>query len=393
MYSSNLYFTNCLISVIPTAIVENHRCLQIKMAHGGGDGAPIPIVHDSLTFENRQTMRIKEMEKRMEDELKKKRQTWEKEVERMRCEFLNLYPSDKRWGSDELLDDPLVSKRRGSTDVLDPKKMRTLFLEYPDAGRRYKIRFNVQNFDTKNVSVSTDGDRIIVRATKMEEDESGNQVEAEYNRKIEKPKEVDATKLKSFLTSDGILIVEAPLPPHTLNLRKLSHSPSHSSQGSHASGTSCASSSRSRSPSNSPRTPQEPKFGVPSFYDEESGRRRMSLLVNIGQYFKPKDITVQALHSNRLQVRAKHEERTSERFNKHKFHKEFELPEKIETYSLRAGVTTEGKLVIGALGKGHGTGLTKQAAGESVANDINSRATSPCNILDLAQFPPVAPPI
>ena len=45
---------------------------------------------------------------------------------------------------------------------------------------------------------------------------------AEFVRKVEKPKEVDHTKLKSTLTTDGILVVEAPLPPATLNLRKAS---------------------------------------------------------------------------------------------------------------------------------------------------------------------------
>jgi len=33
-------------------------------------------------------------------------------------------------------------------------------------------------------------------------------------RKIEKPKEVDPTKLKSTLTTDGILVVEASRPPY-----------------------------------------------------------------------------------------------------------------------------------------------------------------------------------
>jgi len=43
-----------------------------------------------------------------------------------------------------------------------------------------------------------------------------------YPCKIEKPKEVDHTKLKSTLTTDGVLVVEASMPPATLNLRKSS---------------------------------------------------------------------------------------------------------------------------------------------------------------------------
>lgn len=360
--------------------LEDEQRRSWKMATGGDNGLPVPMVHDTLTFQGRQAMRLKEMEKRIEEEVRKKKKDWEREVEKMREEFLHLYPSERQWGSEELLNDPLVCKRRGSTDILDAKKMKTLFLEYPDTGRRYKIRFDVSGFDPKNVKVSTDGERIVVKATRMEDiDGSGKKSLREYNRKIERPKEVDSSKLKSFLTCDGVLIVEAPLPPRSLSLRKLSHSPSHSSQGSHAS-------SRSRSPSNSPRTPSSmPKVGVPTFQDI-NGERRLCLILEIGNTFKPKDITVQIIKENRIQVKAKHEERTSERLSKSKFFKEFELTEKIEPFSVRGGLTDVGKLMIGAMAKGHFQG-TKKDAGETVALDINDKST-PCNVLDLASFPP-----
>jgi HSP20 family molecular chaperone IbpA len=145
-----------------------------------------------------------------------------------REEFLELYPADKIWGSEEMLNDPLVARRCGSTDILDAKKMRTLFMDYPDSGRRYKIRFNVAGCDPKSVRVSTDGDRIVVRATKYassEDSASCGDLTAvtgrEYCRKIQKPKDVDHTKFKAYLTADSVLVVEAPVPP-SLNLRKVS---------------------------------------------------------------------------------------------------------------------------------------------------------------------------
>ena len=137
-----------------------------------------------------------------------------------REEFLQLYPVDKVWGSDEMLNDPLVARRCGSTDILDSKKMRTLFMDYPDAARRYKLRFNVAGCDPKSVRVSTDGDRIVVRATRYVED--GSSDGREYCRKIQKPKDVDHTKFKAYLSSDSVLVVEAPVPPSSLNLRKVS---------------------------------------------------------------------------------------------------------------------------------------------------------------------------
>jgi hypothetical protein len=76
------------------------------------------------------------------------------------------------------------------------------------------------------------------------------EVEREYERKIEKPKEVDAAKLKSYLTTDGILIVEAPVPPKSLNLRKTNHSggsPQRSTSGTSAAAVAVAASAGANS--------------------------------------------------------------------------------------------------------------------------------------------------
>jgi len=59
------------------------------------------------------------------------------------------------------------------------------------AGRRYKLRFNVSGFDAERLRIVTDGERIIVRGTKLEESQHGVTSEREYEKKIEKPKEVN----------------------------------------------------------------------------------------------------------------------------------------------------------------------------------------------------------
>ena len=341
----------------------------------------VPMIkRDDLTFSELQKRRLKDMEKKMEDEMRRKKKEWEREVEKMRDEFLKLYPSDKEWGSEELISDPLVYRRKGSIDVLDKRKMKTLFMEYPDSGRRYKIRFDVSDYEPESVEVTADSDIIKVTAIRcMEVD--GKTVRKEYSRKLERPSKVDPEKLKSYLTKDGILIVEAPLPPHSLNLRKASASPSHSSIS--------TSSTRSRSPSNSPHTPSGiPKIGIPIFTGK-NGERRMHLILDIGKVFGPKDTSVHALKENRIIIKAKHEERTSERFSKNKYSKEFELSEKIDPYTLRAGLTDDGKLIIGALGK-HTDAAQKAAFTKDVVEEIAAKAT-PCNVLALASFPPVTP--
>jgi len=63
---------------------------------------------------------------------------------------------------------------------------------------------------------------------------------------------------------------------------------------------------------------------------------------------------MQVVKENRIQIRAKNYEKTTERQSKNKFTKDYELGEKIETFSLQGGMTAEGKLIISAYAKGHG---------------------------------------
>jgi len=63
---------------------------------------------------------------------------------------------------------------------------------------------------------------------------------------------------------------------------------------------------------------------------------------------------VQVIKENRIQIYAKNYEKTKERQSKNKFIKDYELGEKIETFSLQGGLTAEGKLIISAYAKGHG---------------------------------------
>ena len=138
-------------------------------------------------------------------------------------------------------------------------------------------------------------------------------------------------------------------------------------------------------------SPSRERFCVPSFFDD-NGRRKMSLLVDIGLAFAAKEITVLIIKDNRIQIKGRHEERTAEKLCKRKYTKEFELPEKIETYSLRGGLTADGKLIVSALGKGHAGALNKVTAGELIEDDINARAENhSCNVLDLSTFPPTTP--
>jgi len=91
-------------------------------------------------------------------------------------------------------------------------------------------------------------------------------------------------------------------------------------------------------------------------------------------------------------VKARHEERTSERLSRSKFSKDYELHERIESYSLRGGLTHDGRLMIASLVKSHGQRMSKIAAGELIAEELAALADhEPCNVLDLSTFPPTTP--
>jgi len=86
-----------------------------------------------------QALRLKEIERRLIEDTRRKKHDWERDVEKMRDEFLTLHRSDEPYrgptfSSTADIDDVTIEKRRGSADVLDSKQMKTMFLEYPDAG-------------------------------------------------------------------------------------------------------------------------------------------------------------------------------------------------------------------------------------------------------------------
>lgn len=359
-----------------------------SISSSNSDAVPIPLIHDSLTFECRQSKCLKDLERQAEQELKRKKREWEREIEKMREEFLKLHTGSLH----DLAPDPFVSRRKGSVEILDSKKLKTMITESPDAERKFRLRFDMNDFNLGSIKITADCEKISIKAYKTDDDSKSK----EYWRHIAKPKEIDPHKLTSRVTSDNILVLEALLHPKTLNLqKKTGPSPSPSFQGSRTS-------SRSKSPpSATPHTPpptphkEQNKIGVPMFLTEEDGSKRMHLTVDVGNMFKCTDVSVQVIKENRILIKAKNEERTSERLTKMKFTKEFELAEKVEAYSMRGGLTTDGKLIIGAFVKGHSSGLSKEKAGKVIIEELKAPHASlmPCNILNLASFPPTMPAI
>ena len=140
----------------------------------------------------------------MDAEKKLKQREWEREVQRMRDEFLQLHAVERQWGSDELLVDPLVARRRGSTDTLDVRRMKTMYTSNSPTHRRYRLRFDLAGFDIDSVRVSVSTDKIVVRASRVLD--SGHR--RDYMRKVCHVADVSCVACcASWLSSQDIIII------------------------------------------------------------------------------------------------------------------------------------------------------------------------------------------
>ena len=87
---------------------------------------------------------------------------------------------------------------------------------------------------------------------------------------------------------------------------------------------------------------------TPVFAPTASGRRGMTLKLEVGKPYTPDDIVVK-LEGRRLIVEAAHEERAAGRASKTSMQRDFDLSEDIELASVQALLRPNGQLTITAL--------------------------------------------
>lgn len=80
-----------------------------------------------------------------------------------------------------------------------------------DSGKELKLRFDVSQYAPEEIVVKTVDNKLQVHA-KHEEKSENRSVYREYNREFLMPKGTNPELIKSTLSKDGILTVEAPLP-------------------------------------------------------------------------------------------------------------------------------------------------------------------------------------
>jgi len=81
--------------------------------------------------------------------------------------------------------------------------------------KELKLRFDVSQYSPEEIVVKTVDNKLLVQA-KHEEQTDGKTVFREYNREFLLPAGTDPDHIRSSLSKDGILTVEAPLPQPSL---------------------------------------------------------------------------------------------------------------------------------------------------------------------------------
>ncbi|KAL3842498.1 hypothetical protein ACJMK2_020503 [Sinanodonta woodiana] len=77
--------------------------------------------------------------------------------------------------------------------------------------KKLALRFDVHEYNPKEISVKTVDNKLTVHATHKEES-PGKKVYKEFTKEYVLPNKIDSLMLKSILSKDGVLSIEAPAP-------------------------------------------------------------------------------------------------------------------------------------------------------------------------------------
>lgn len=272
----------------------------------------VPVRRDNQTFEERQKTMWGEMNERME----RRRREWEEEVDQLRSDFFRLKPDE--------------TARRGSGEnLLEKMDLNSMFYDTGNGTKLFRVSFDVSQFEPHEISVRAQNQNLIVHA-KHEETGSEKNVSREFSRQVVIPSNVNPETLRSTLSNDGILQVEADLPAPAYDQLRDDRTPR--VQG-----------------ATGPRDliyPGQAAAAAAAPTGNE-GSKLFQLMVDIGSDFLPQDLTVKTV-DRKLVVHARHEEKAPGRSSCRQFNREFEIPEGVDPNLVTASLAPGGKLVLEA---------------------------------------------
>uniref|UniRef100_A0A8D9B1T9 Protein lethal(2)essential for life n=1 Tax=Cacopsylla melanoneura TaxID=428564 RepID=A0A8D9B1T9_9HEMI len=186
------------------------------MAESGKRNIPIKLGDFSVIdseFSNIRERFDSEMRK-MEDEMTKFRS------ELMNREANNFFKTStrSRIGEESFFSSNTVSSS-SNNDALTAAPARNTYLDNISSpliqedgdNKLLKLRFDVSQYQPEEIVVKTVDNKLLVHA-KHEEKSDSKSVYREYNREFLLPKGTNPESIKSSLSKDGVLTVEAPLP-------------------------------------------------------------------------------------------------------------------------------------------------------------------------------------
>lgn len=164
----------------------------------------------------------------MDSEFNNIRERFDSEMKRMEDE-MNRFRSDLISRQAETFRKTSTREVSGETDLLPGvtgamgghsawlQGLRSpLIKEGEDGGsQELKLRFDVSEYAPEEIMVKTVDNKLLVHA-KHEEVGGGKSVYREYNREFLLPHGTNPELIKSSLSKDGILTVEAPLPTQAI---------------------------------------------------------------------------------------------------------------------------------------------------------------------------------
>lgn len=177
----------------------------------GGPKRIIPVKLGDFSVIDSEFNSIRE---RFDAEMKK----MEDEMTRFRSELMNREASFLQKSS--TTQSSTTSSSTATSDAQKPETKTWLeSLNSPlvqDEGdqKHLKLRFDVSQYAPEEIIVKTVDNKLLVHA-KHEEKSDSRSVYREYNREFLLPKGTNPEAIKSSLSKDGVLTVEAPLPSLT----------------------------------------------------------------------------------------------------------------------------------------------------------------------------------
>ena len=93
-----------------------------------------------------------------------------------------------------------------------PFQVHQPFVTDPVGNRKLSLRFDCSQFKPEEINVKTCDNVVCVHA-KHAEETPGKKKVVEFNKNYVLPDNVDPMKVKSILSRDGVLHLEAPAPP------------------------------------------------------------------------------------------------------------------------------------------------------------------------------------